>query len=95
MTVIRTFFDWLSLHDYDKAKHAAERELVARFARGNVLLQLGHYITAEDASEITRRGDRAMDRLNRAARRGPKPPLRCEAGPVHVPAEEWMDFVRA
>ncbi len=66
---ISSFVDWITVRDYDKAKEASERELVARLARGNVLLQLGHYITAEDASEITRLGDLAMDRLNKAAAR--------------------------
>ena len=66
---IRTFLDWLMVRDYDTAKADAQRRVVARFSRGNVLVQLGRFITPGDASKIIRRGDRAMDRLQRASRR--------------------------
>jgi hypothetical protein len=64
---LTTLYDWLVVRDYEMAKEEAARRVVSRFARGNVLLQSGHYLTEAEVMDVSRRGDRAMDRLNRAA----------------------------
>jgi len=65
---LTSFTDWITLRDYDQAKAAGARKVVSRFIRGNVLAGAGHYMTADEAAEIVRRGDDDMERLNRAAR---------------------------
>jgi hypothetical protein len=64
---LSSFYDWLTLRDYDKAKAVGVRRVVSRFVRGNVRAQAGHYITEDEATAIALRGDRAMKRLDRAA----------------------------
>lgn len=56
-----------SLNDYETAKADARRRIVARYSRGNVQVQRGRYLDSTDAGEIVRRGDEAMERLERAA----------------------------
>ncbi len=62
------FMDWLSVRDYDNAKADAQRRIVARFSRGNVTVQRGRYLDGDDARDLVRRGDVAMERLERGAR---------------------------
>jgi hypothetical protein len=62
-----TFLDWLTLRDYDKAKASGVRRVVARYIRGNVRAQSGNYMTDAEATQVAQRGDRAMERLDRAA----------------------------
>lgn len=64
---IMAFIDWLTLKDYDKAKADGRRRIVARYSRGNVLVQRGRYLDQADAADVVRRGDVAMDKLERAA----------------------------
>jgi hypothetical protein len=64
---LSSFIDWITLRDYDTAKAAGVRRVVSRFIRGNVRAQSGHYLTEAEATEIERRGDKAMERLDRAA----------------------------
>ena len=48
---------WLGPEDYVLRKAAAARAVVRRFARGNVALQEGRYVTAD---ELKRRSEAAV-----------------------------------
>jgi hypothetical protein len=53
---------WL-LHDYEQHKLRADREVVARFSRGNTRVQLQEYIDDKQFKELSRQGDDAVSRL--------------------------------
>lgn len=67
--ILTPLFDWMTVRDYDKAKADALRRIVARFSRGNIKVQRGRYLDDRDFVSFVERGDAAMNRLERAAKR--------------------------
>ena len=49
--------------DYEEQKADIDRDVVARFSRGNVLIQQGHYLNAGELDTLSRKGDEALARL--------------------------------
>jgi sialic acid synthase SpsE len=46
--LLQRVYEWLTLEDYEIAKRKAERDVVARFSRGNVAIQNGHFLSKND-----------------------------------------------
>ena len=63
--MLRKFIDWVTAKDYALAKQAATSQVVARFSRGNVLVQAGRILDENSLRRLSRRGDCAMARLRR------------------------------
>lgn len=61
--MLRTFFDWLNLRDYERAKSEAQLAVVKRFARGNVTFQNGNILDEEGLDRLRAEGARALDFL--------------------------------
>ena len=57
--------DWLTVKDYERELDAIRRGIVARYSRGNVAMQQGRYLTADDLDTLRARGDDAAARLRR------------------------------
>ena len=61
--------DWLWPHDrvreYDAEKAQNSNDVIARFARGNVLFQNGAVLDDEGLSDLVAKGDKAAERLRR------------------------------
>lgn len=53
--------------NYEIEKNEIDRRVVARFARGNVLVQKGHYINRQQLVELSEKADRASVRLKEVA----------------------------
>ena len=49
--------------DYENEKSDTDRDVVARFSRGNVLVQQGHYIDLIALKDLSRKGEEALARL--------------------------------
>lgn len=64
---VNRLIEWFSLKDYDRAKADSTRKIMGRFSRGNVMVQAGRYIGEIEAQEISRRGDRAIEQMDRQA----------------------------
>ncbi len=60
---LREILDRLLLGGYEAAKKAASRQIVARYARGNVAVQLGQFIDENDLKELRKAGDKAMQSI--------------------------------
>ncbi len=56
--------DRILLGGYEAAKKAASRQIVVRYARGNVNVQNGHLIDEAGLEKLRVAGDKAMKRLN-------------------------------
>lgn len=56
-------YQWLTLGDYDAANRQASKSIVRRFARGNISLKNGMFMTGNSAAELSAEGDRATARL--------------------------------
>ena len=70
MRIFRKIYDKLDdkLNNYvNRDYHAAIREIevsiVRRYSRGNVLLQQGKYMTAEEHAEMSKKGTEAIEWL--------------------------------
>jgi agmatine/peptidylarginine deiminase len=48
---------------YENEKTDIDRDVVARFSRGNILVQQGHYLDLDALKDLSRRGDEALTRL--------------------------------
>ena len=68
VSMFRRLHDWLTLRDYDRARETALRGVVARYARGNIAMQEGRFLTKADMAELRREGDAAAERLRRKIR---------------------------
>jgi hypothetical protein len=53
--------------DYEARKREIESGVVARFARGNVLVQDGHYMTEDELRKLSKEADCALERLEKIA----------------------------
>lgn len=60
---LHEIIDRLLLGGYEAAKKAASRQIVARYARGNVAIQLGQFIDEDDLKELRKAGDKAMQNI--------------------------------
>lgn len=58
-------YQWLTLGDYDAANKQASKNIVRRFARGNISLKNGTFLTKHAANSLSQEGDRAAARLIR------------------------------
>ena len=58
---------WLSFADYDAAKRQATKDIISRYARGNVAFQNGLVLDEEDLAKLSANGDRAIARLKKAS----------------------------
>jgi hypothetical protein len=55
---------WLGLEDYAVAKQKATEDIVARFSRGNVAIQIGSFLDSDNLTQLSESGDEAMARLH-------------------------------
>ncbi len=55
--------DHVLLGGYEAAKKDATRKVVARYARGNVAIQMGRFIDEEDIKKLRDAGDKAMQNI--------------------------------
>lgn len=67
--MLQNFLQWLNGVVPTSPRADSVRRVVGRYARGNVLLQQGRYVSGEDAAKIVHRGDRALEKLDRLAKR--------------------------
>lgn len=58
--MLRRLYNYLTLADYESANIAGSRKVVQRFARGNIYLKNGLYMTREVMDYLSARGDRAV-----------------------------------
>ena len=54
-------------NNYEQGKIEIDRSVVARYSRGNVLVQEGHYISSEELESLSKRGDDAISNLEALA----------------------------
>lgn len=59
--------DWLTLADYELAKDRATRQVVGRYARGNISAQNGSYIDDRELAGLSALGDNASSKLKKSA----------------------------
>ena len=64
---VRDVWGWLNLADYEAAKEKATKQIVARFARGNVAFQNGWVLDERAVVVLSARGDAAIAHLNKMA----------------------------
>ncbi|MEQ1888029.1 MAG: hypothetical protein ABL951_02480 [Alphaproteobacteria bacterium] len=55
--------DWLLLGGYEAAKEDATRQIIARYARGNIAIQNGYYIDEVELKALRVAGDKAMENI--------------------------------
>ena len=67
--VFRRVYDWFTLADYQRAKEAANRVVVKRYSRGNILVQTGRYLDERKLINLSQRGDTANSRIQDSASR--------------------------
>lgn len=67
---ISTFWDWLTVQDYSKAKAESAKKIMGRYSRGNVLVQDGQFVEDHEMARIIARGDKATARLKRSVNLG-------------------------
>lgn len=64
--------DWLTLRDYERADEAATIQVVKRYSRGNVNVQGGRFLTAEEmdarAADMAKRLPRLKAKYRAAAK---------------------------
>jgi hypothetical protein len=58
--VLKSFYQWLTLHDYESAKDEGTDRIIKRYSRGNTSIQNGWYVTEDELKELSAKGDRAM-----------------------------------
>ena len=61
------FIDWLTLRDYEREKKSAFRGIIGRYTRGNVAIQEGRYLTADDIMALGKSGDLAAQNIRKLA----------------------------
>lgn len=61
--MVRKLIDWLTLKDYDLAKHEGTMRVIARYSRGNVAVQNGWLMDDARLQELSAAGDKAMESL--------------------------------
>jgi len=49
--------------NYEQEKNEIDRSIVARFSRGNILVQEGYYITDEEFKSLSKKGDESVKYL--------------------------------
>jgi len=58
--VLKSFFQWITLRDYDVAKDQATEAVVKRFSRGNTSVQNGWYMDQSKLDKLSAAGDKAV-----------------------------------
>ena len=61
--MFRKFVNWLTLHEYEREKQEAFRDVVSRFTRGNIAIQEGRFLDSSELRELGAEGDAAAARL--------------------------------
>ncbi len=69
MRLVSALRGFLTMSDYDDARDVATMDIVSRFSRGNVSVQNGQIFDERDMEVMSARGDHALAKLNRLARR--------------------------
>lgn len=62
---LQEFINWWTLEDYETAKEQATEDIVARYARGSVLIQNGSVIDEAGHAALVKRGDLAFNKLKK------------------------------
>jgi hypothetical protein len=62
---IRSVLDWFRVKDYDAAKTKSAAEVAARYSRGNVNVQNGWFINAEQLGQLSASADLAMKNIDK------------------------------
>jgi hypothetical protein len=65
MLMFGKFIDWLTLRDYEAVKKSAFRGIIGRYTRGNVAIQEGRYLTADDLTALGQTGDLAASNIRK------------------------------
>ena len=60
---IKRIQEWLDLADYDAAKDQGTKDIIKRFARGNVTFQNGGFLDDDDVRDLAKKGDAAAGRM--------------------------------
>lgn len=63
--VLKSFYQWITLHDYESAKDEGTERVIKRYSRGNTSIQNGWYVTEDELKKLSVKGDRAMASLER------------------------------
>ncbi len=63
--VFRRLRAWLRLDDYAAAKDRATDDVIARYSRGNIEVQNGHYLDRDKLNDLSSQADEAMSRLEK------------------------------
>jgi hypothetical protein len=58
--VLKSFYQWVTLLDYESAKDEATERVIKRYSRGNTSIQNGWYVSEDALKELSVKGDRAM-----------------------------------
>lgn len=69
MGLVRSLRDWLNLADYDAAKKKATKDIIKRYARGNVVFQNGGVMDEAEMAKLSAAGDAAIERLQKLGQR--------------------------
>lgn len=62
---VLSFYNWLTLRDYEAAKEQATDQVVERLSRGNTLAQDGSSIERSELDQMSTAADAAMNRVAR------------------------------
>lgn len=62
--VMKALHRWL-LRDYLNDLREIDSNIVARFARGNVLMQKKRFLSKREANDLSMRGDKALARIRK------------------------------
>jgi hypothetical protein len=65
--MLRKLYEYLTLANYKAANKMGSRKIVQRFARGNIYLKNGLYMTRGAMEALAARGDCAVARLRKKA----------------------------
>ena len=69
MNYAKRLVRWLTLADYYDSKSSGSRRVVQRFARGNVAIQRGSYLTSDELSNRAKVVEKSMAAINKAYER--------------------------
>lgn len=67
--MLRKIFDLIVLNGFEAADERSAERVVARYSRGNTMVQFGRYLNSLKTERLRANGDRAAARLERRARR--------------------------
>ncbi len=67
--IFRRLSAWFQIDDYSAAKEKATDEIIARYSRGNTLVQNGYYLDQRNLDSLSERGDHAMAQLDKIVHR--------------------------